>query len=166
MDEDSRSWLKGFTCLGVRSWPLTLPWFLQRANGTARRGAAHTDGVALAAASRQKEKDIPRTGGVLGLDHDWWCSQVRLGDGGPWSGETSTFSRLLAEAKARPGPQILRRRAERAWRARWAALLSCAAARAFACSLLNMRGGPVADGDTPSSHEVLRWRHPSLGEPD
>ena len=50
---------------------------------------------------------------------------------------------------------------------RWAAILSCAAARSFACSLLNIRGGSGVDGDIPLSHEVMHeWRHGSLGGPD
>ena len=34
-------------------------------------------------------------------------------------------------------------------------LLACAAARAFACSLLEKRVSRGVDGDTPSVHEVL-----------
>ena len=56
-----------------------------------------------------------------------------------WSGETLTCLRLLAEAKSRCEPPLLRRRAELAWRLRWTHLLSCAAARAFAGSLLERR---------------------------
>ena len=102
-----------------------------RADGTARRGAAHTDGVALATARRQKERTYPELVGPRARAR----LVVLAGEiGGRWSVETSTFLRLLAEAKARPEPLILRQRAECAWRSRWAALLSCAAARAFACS--------------------------------
>ena len=43
--------------------------------------------------------------------------------GGRWSEETSTFVRLLAKAKARLEPSMLRTRMELAWRNRWAALL-------------------------------------------
>ena len=43
---------------------------------------------------------------------------------------------------------------EQAWRLRWQALLSCAAAKAFAASLLELRGGQGADGDVPWAHEV------------
>ena len=78
------------------------------------------------------------------LTQNWWVFARELG---LWSslaklsGETSSFLRLLAAAKARPEPPILRKRAECAWRSRWAAILSCAAARAFARSLSNIRGG-------------------------
>ena len=85
--------------------------------------------------------------------------------GGRWSGETSKFLRLLAEAKARAEPPILRRRV--CLEGQVGAILSCAAARAFACSLLNLRGGPAAGGDTPAAHEVMHeWRHLNLGAPD
>ena len=59
----------------------------------------------------------------------------------------------MAKAKARSEPPILKRRAERAWKMRWAAILSCAAARAFAASLLELKhGGGV---DVPSTHDVV-----------
>ena len=127
-----------------------------RADGTARRGAAQHDGVA-----RRTYPELvgPRSRARLVV----LAREV----GGRWSGETSSFLRLLAAAKARPEPPILRKRAECAWRSRWAAILSFAAARAFACSLLNIRGGSGVDGDVPLSHEVMHeWRHVSLGGPD
>ena len=37
---------------------------------------------------------------------------------------------------------------------KWRAILRCSAAKAFATSLLELRGGLVADGDTLPSHEV------------
>ena len=75
----------------------------------------------------------------------------------------TTFLRLLAEAKAKAEPPVLRMRVECAWKARWGAILACAAARA----LLNLRGGSAAGGDTPASHEVMHvWRHLNLGAPD
>ena len=43
---------------------------------------------------------------------------------------------LLAEARTRSEPLLMRRRMEQAWRLRWFSILSCAAARAFAVSLL------------------------------
>ena len=73
--------------------------------------------------------------------------------GGRWSSETNTFVRLLAQAKAREEPPILRRRVEQAWRLRWGSLLACASARAFATSLLDLRSGGV-DGDVPPA---TRW---------
>ena len=50
---------------------------------------------------------------------------------------------------------MLRRSAEAAWRRRWVALLACAAARAFAASLLDLAETDGLDGVTPSTAEVL-----------
>ena len=128
-------------------------------DGTARPGAAHTDGVALQVARRRKERTYPelvgpRTRSRLVV----MASEV----GGRWSGETCTFVRLLAESKARFEPSILRTRVELAWKLRWAALLACAAGRAFANSLCGLRGCGGVDGDIPQSHDVEReWRHVS-----
>ena len=69
--------------------------------------------------------------------------------------ETRAFSSQLARAKARHEPRILRQRVQQAWRSRWA-ILSCAAAKAFARLLLELRAAVGSDGDTPASHDVLR----------
>ena len=74
---------------------------------------------------------------------------------GRWSEETASFLRQLVKAWARSEPPVLQKRAEQAWRLRWGSLLACAAARAFACSLLEKRVSGGVDGDTPSVHEVL-----------
>ena len=88
---------------------------------------------------------------------------------GRWSEETVSFIRNvsfirhLAKARARGEPTILKMRAEQAWRIRWCCLLACAAARAFAASLLQRRGPGGADGETPSVHHVVNdWRFASL----
>ena len=66
---------------------------------------------------------------------------------------------LLAKTKSRSEPRLLKQRAEQAWRPRWRSILGCAAARAFAASLLNLRTAGGADGSTPFVHEVLsEWR--------
>ena len=75
--------------------------------------------------------------------------------GGRWSDEAWHFVRLLARAKARGEPFLLRRAAEMAWRRRWVALLSLAAARAFAESQLELDAAHGLDGATPSSVMVL-----------
>ena len=62
----------------------------------------------------------------------------------------------LARVKARHEPRILSQRVQQAWRSRWQAILSCAAANAFARSLLELRTAVGTDGDTPASHDVLR----------
>ena len=50
---------------------------------------------------------------------------------------------------------LLKGSVEAAWRRRWAALLACAAAKAFAASLLGRRSAPSASGNEPTLHEVL-----------
>ena len=53
-----------------------------RDDGTARRGAAEVDGVALTAARRRKERRYPELV-ALGPGRDWWSSGLRRRDGGP-----------------------------------------------------------------------------------
>ena len=127
-----------------------------RGDATARRGAAVTDGVALAAARRRKERRYPELVGpgarsrlvVLGVEV-----------GGRFSAETTGFLGALAKAKSRGAVPLLRKRAEWSWRLRWGSILSCAAARAVASSLLELPRASSADGDTPPSHEVERDLH-------
>ena len=76
--------------------------------------------------------------------------------GGKWFGETCTFVRFLAKVKARSEPSILRTRVELAWRLRLAALLACAAGRAFANSLSGLGGCGGVDSDIPQSQDVER----------
>ena len=59
----------------------------------------------------------------------------------------------------------MRRRVEQAWRIRWGGMLACAAARAFAASLLEQRVPVGSDGSTPPSHEVVAdHRYAGLGK--
>ena len=52
---------------------------------------------------------------------------------------------------------------EQAWRLRWGSLLSCAAARAVAMSLLDLPGSRGSDGVCPLPHDVERdFRHAGL----
>ena len=57
----------------------------------------------------------------------------------------------LAVAKARDVPNILKANVKVAWFRRWSNILSCAAARSFADSLLEVRGAGGAGGNVPSS---------------
>ena len=120
--------------------------------GQPRRGARDNDGAALVRA-------IPNWSVVEhGLGWSCWRGEVA----GRWSEETRAFIRLLA--RARNETTLIRRRAEQAWRMRWWAILSCAAARAFAASLLGLRFTQGADGVSPSSEEVMGdHRHAGLG---
>ena len=77
---------------------------------------------------------------------------------------TRSFISQLAKAKARAEPVLLRRRVEQAWRLRWGAMLSCAAARAYASSVLDRRTAVGSDGVIPLSHDVEGdFRHLGLG---
>ena len=122
-------------------------------DGSARRGAAHRDGVALLTARRKKERTHPELIGP----HARARLVVLAGEvGGRWSEETRSLLCQLARAKARSEP-------EQAWRSRWASTLACSAARAFAASLLNLRVGGGADGNVPRTHEVVHeFRHEGL----
>ena len=83
---------------------------------------------------------------------------------GRWSEEAKIFVHLLARARARSEPRLTQRRVEQAWRLRWYAIISCAAAKSFAASLLGWRGGHGSDGLAPPSHEVERNQAVALGE--
>ena len=122
-----------------------------KANGKPRRGAADRDGVALAPARRIKERTYPE---LLDPGRRARLVVFALEVGGRWSDEAKIF--ILARARVRSEPRLLQRRLEQAWRLRWYAIISCAAARSFAASLLGLRGGQGSDGQMPPSHEVER----------
>ena len=97
------------------------------------------------------------------------CLVVLAGDvGGGWSEETRSFLTQLANGKSRQEPPILRGRTEQAWRMRWQSILSCAAAKAFAAPLLELRGRFGADGLTSQTHRVVEntFCFVGLGEHD
>ena len=110
-----------------------------RGGGQPQRGASDRDGVALKRARRKKETTYPELVRLV--------SRARLVVlGGRWSQEAWIFVQLLAQARARSEIPLTRRRMEQAWRLRWYSVISCAAARAFAASLLELRGGHGACG--------------------
>ena len=119
--------------------------------GAPRRSAGRTAGAALALARKAKERTYPE------LRQSARCKLVVLALelGGRWSTEAATFVRLLARLRAVPassrGPSIS------AFTARWSALLSFAAARAFAASLLSLLLGGTAnvDGGPPLLSDIL-----------
>ena len=79
--------------------------------------------------------------------------------GGRWSTEASSFLSALAEPKARCEPEVVRKFAMVAWLRRWSVLMAWTAARAFALSLLDRRCCASADGDTPTTSEVIGDHH-------
>ena len=117
-----------------------------RRDGTATRGAANHNGAAIQAAHRRKERTYPELVGEGGR-----ARLVTLAGevGGRWSIETANFLRALAVAKARDATNVLQASVELAWFRRWSSILSCAAARAFADSLLEVRVAGGAGGDAP-----------------
>ena len=66
----------------------------------------------------------------------WWSSPPRLVDAGRGS---PCVREPSGEAKAKFVPRVLDGRDRQAWHHRWASLLACASARAFALSLLDCR---------------------------
>ena len=119
-------------------------------DGTRHIGAANVDGLRLAAARRRKERTYPEFVAPRSR-----CRLVVLATevGGRWSTEALVFLRLLARAKARSEPHLMRVRAQQAWKLRWLSILG-ASARAVAASLLGLRGHGGADGAAPHLHEV------------
>ena len=122
-----------------------------RCDGTPHICAANVDGLRLAAARRRKERAYPEF--VAPRSH---CRLVVLATevGGRWSTEALVFLRLLARAKARSEPHLMRARAQQTWKLRWLSILGCASARAVAASLLGLRGHGGADGAAHHLHEV------------
>jgi len=124
-----------------------------RRNGTPQPGAATTDGTQLRAARARKERKY----------HELLASRrcrlvvLALEVGGRWSEEAVRFVRLLAKAKARTVPPLMRSAAVAAFFHRWTGIMAVAAQRALAATLLEL---PVddaegVDGDTPALEEVL-----------
>ena len=115
---------------------------------TVHHRAADVDGGVFAAGRRLKERTHPELSGPRSQPV-WWFLPERLEDGG----------------LRRSEPPILKKRAEQAWRLIWGAILACAAARAVAASLLQLRYGSGTDGDVPSTHEVVNdLRHAGLAQ--
>ena len=85
--------------------------------------------------------------------------------GGRWSDACVTWVSRLAKHKASEQPKHLRRAAEFAWSARWWSLLSVAAQRSFAASLVEVDANlikPILDFE-PSTGEVLAGVRYELG---
>ena len=100
-----------------------------RRDGVPRQQAATHDGAVLSAARRRKERVYPEFTGEMGRTR----LMVLAGEvGGRWSEESREFLNQLAKAKSRREPRHLRARARQVWRHRWASLLVCSAAKAFA----------------------------------
>ena len=77
--------------------------------------------------------------------------------GGRWSAEAAAFIRLLARPRARSAAVTQRAACVAAFVTRWSGLLSIAAARSFAASLLSLLISNTAnlDGEAPLLSDVL-----------
>ena len=132
-----------------------------QADGRPRPQCARVDGAALSEARRRKQRTYPELSGTQGRAR---LVVLAAEVGGRWSDEARAFVSQLAKAKARAVPRVLAGRARQAWQHRWSSMLACAAARAFALSLLDKRPAFGSDGDTPSSSDVVAaCRHLPLG---
>ena len=122
-----------------------------------RRHQQTTAGAALRIARRAKERTYPELvgGGRARL------VVVAIELGGRWSTEAATLLRLLSRHKTQSIPILLRPAARHAWIARWAAHLSAAAMRSFACSLLHLPASTTTniDGPEPPLGDLLT-QHP------
>ena len=110
------------------------------------------DGIQLQRARERKEAKYAE------LIRSRRCRLVGLAVevGGRWSEEALQFIQLLAKAKARSHPRLLRRSAQAAWSCRCLELLSVAAHRALARTLLVLPVDVVgADGEDPFLEDVL-----------
>ena len=124
--------------------------------------AAETDGVALKAARRRKERPYPE---LLRRQARAKLVVLAVEVGGRWSEETRTFLSLLARAKVRSENHLLRKPVQQAWRLRWGSLLSCTTACAVASSMLELPWARGADGNTPALHDVEQdFRFAGLAE--
>ena len=116
-----------------------------RADGELHRQCQDTNGAALDAARRRKERTCPELTGGRGRAK----LVVLAGEfGGRFSVETQAFVRLLARANTRAIPEPLGTRARQSWMHQWGSL-------AFASSFLERRGQPGADGEAPPAADVL-----------
>ena len=114
--------------------------------GAPRRAAGRNAGAALVLARKAKERTYHE------LRQSAQCKLVVLALelGGRWSTEAATFVKLLARLRARAVPAASRGPSISAFASRWSALLSFAAARAFAASLLSN-----VDGESPLLSDIL-----------
>ena len=102
-------------------------------SGSPQPAADAQPGVSLArAAQRKRRHTYPE---LLGARR---CRLVVFGieASGPWSEEAATFPRFTAQARAASARAAVRGAGQAAWVQRWSGILSVAAQRAFATSLL------------------------------
>ena len=103
-------------------------------------------------ARRRKERRYPELVGDRGRAQ----LVVLAGEvGGQFSAETAQFLTGLASAKVWELPELLQGRAHAPLASQVELVVGCAAARAFALSLLERDTSAGVDGPTPSAQEVM-----------
>ena len=124
-----------------------------RSNGQPYPRAASVDGVRLAAARRRKEARYPE---VIASARAHLLV-LACETGGRWDREALEVVRVLAQAKADGAPAVLRRSAQLAWSRRWLGMVSVAAQRSFAASLITPRAPQsfLCADYTPEHMDVL-----------
>jgi len=123
-----------------------------RRDGRPQPQADRVDGIQLLEARRRKE----RTYAVMLRSRRCKLVVLAMEVGGRWSDEAVTFIRLLAKAKARSSPRILRKSVQAAFMHRWTGILSVAAQRALAATLLDApMPGAAEPRDEPYLEDVL-----------
>ena len=110
-----------------------------KSDGSAQPQSAKRDGVRLTEARKRKERKCPEL-----LDASR-CKLVvtAMEVGGRWSDEAWTFLELLAHAKARSAPGLMRRSTEYCLLRRWSGMIAVAAQSAFAGTLLGEAPGKL-----------------------
>ena len=128
-------------------------------NGAARPRADQVAGATIAHATRKKRhQTYPE------LLRASQCRLVvfALETGGRWGDEALDLLRRLARAKAREAPPWLRASAAQGWANHWSGMISVAAQRALAASLVgwHLHNTLDVDGETPCQIDVcadVRW---------
>ena len=126
-----------------------------RRNGSARPRAHREAGAALADALKRKRTRYPELTRP-GTRCELVCAGMEVG--GRWATEAYDLVCLLAMARARDAPTLLRGSTYHAWARRWTGMLAVAGMRAFADSLLtgSARTTDACGGGTgPTLGELL-----------
>ena len=122
-------------------------------DGKPKPRSADEDGAVATDARKDKENAYPE------LLRSRRCALVvvALETGGRWSSEAVQFVEDLSYAKSRGVQPRLRFAAALAYKRRWSRLLSCAASKAFATSLVSPTGKLqlTCDGVEPDLSDVL-----------
>ena len=126
-------------------------------SGSAQPRTERVNGAWLQEARHRKETTYPE------LLRDRRCKLVVIGIevGGRWSEEAQKSMHMLAQAKARSAPSLLRRASAHAYYRRWTAMMSICAQRSFARSLLDLPADVLhnTDSDLPALESTLLDDH-------